>query len=63
MPHFPGLNSKFTDKLEFVNPEEEEHIPVYRVMNRDGEITDKQNEPTVSSGMLKEPYEIYQLTL
>jgi 2-oxoisovalerate dehydrogenase E1 component alpha subunit len=47
VPHFPGLKSKFTDKLEFVNAEEEGHIPVYRVMNRKGEITDKENEPTV----------------
>ena len=47
VPHFPGLKSKFTDKLEFVNAEEEDHIPVYRVMNRKGEITDKENEPTV----------------
>ena len=47
VPHFPGSKSKFTDKLEFVDAEEEGLIPVYRVMNRNGEVTDKQNEPTV----------------
>lgn len=47
VPHYPGIKSKFIDKLEFVEAEDEDHIPVYRVMNRNGEITDKQNEPMV----------------
>ena len=56
VPRFPGLKSSFTDKLEFINPEEEEHIPVYRVMNRNGEIPEKRNEPTLSREIIEKVY-------
>ena len=47
MPHFPGSKSKYTETMEFVSANSEEHIPVYRVMDRDGKIAKAENEPTV----------------
>jgi 2-oxoisovalerate dehydrogenase E1 component alpha subunit len=40
---FPGaLNSEFTDKLDFIQPSQQNAIPTYRVMNQYGEIIDKE---------------------
>jgi 2-oxoisovalerate dehydrogenase E1 component alpha subunit len=40
---FPGaLNSEFTDKLDFIQPSQQDAIPTYRVMNQYGEIMDKE---------------------
>jgi 2-oxoisovalerate dehydrogenase E1 component alpha subunit len=40
---FPGaLNSEFTDKLNFIQPSQQDAIPTYRVMNQYGEIIDKE---------------------
>jgi hypothetical protein len=40
---FPGaLNSEFTDKLDFIQPSQQDAIPTYRVMNQYGEIIDKE---------------------
>ena len=46
-PQFPGSRSKFTEKLEFLEPDAYEGIPVYRVMNRKGEIIDESQDPQV----------------
>ena len=47
-PQFPGSRSKFIEKLEFLMPEAIEGIPVYRVMNRKGEILDASQDPGVN---------------
>ena len=47
-PQFPGSRSKFTEKLEFLEPDSYEGIPVYRVMNRKGEIINPGEDPQVS---------------
>jgi 2-oxoisovalerate dehydrogenase E1 component alpha subunit len=47
-PQFPGSRSSFTTKLEFINPEKFEGIPVYRVMDRQGVITDSSQDPKVN---------------
>jgi 2-oxoisovalerate dehydrogenase E1 component alpha subunit len=36
------LNSDFTDKLDFIQPSQQDAIPTYRVMNQYGEIMDKE---------------------
>lgn len=46
-PEFPGSRSKFIHKLHFLNPDEAEGIPVYRVMNRKGEIIEESEDPKV----------------
>ena len=44
---FPGSKSQFTEKLLFNRPDEEEGIPVYRVMDRKGNIIDDDHDPKV----------------
>lgn len=46
-PNFPGSRSKWTEKIEFIQPDLYDGIPVYRVMNRKGEIIDPANDPQV----------------
>lgn len=48
-PNFPGSRSKWTEKLEFVQPDLYDGIPVYRVMNRKGEVIDPAYDPKVCS--------------
>lgn len=46
-PEFPGSRSQFVHKLQFLQPDLLEGIPVYRVMNRKGEIIDESQDPKV----------------
>jgi len=49
--NFPGaVNAKFTTSLKFSNPAEETAMPVYRVMDADGKIVDKNRAPPDISG-------------
>ena len=48
-PRFPGaLNSYYTEKLEFDDPDDGGVIPVYRVMDRNGKVFDEAHDPKVS---------------
>lgn len=48
-PRFPGaLNSYYTEKLEFDDPDDGGVIPVYRVMDRNGKVFDVAHDPKVS---------------
>ena len=46
-PLYPGAKSKFTEKLEFLLPETVEGLPVYRVLDRRGNIIDASQDPKV----------------
>ena len=47
-PQFPGNKSvEWIEKLEFLVPDQKEGIPVYRVMNRRGEIINPSEDPQV----------------
>ena len=46
-PLYPGAKSKFTEKLEFLLPETVEGIPVYRVLDRRGNVIDPSQDPKV----------------
>ena len=47
-PRFPGaLNSCYTEKLEFDDPDDGGVIPVYRVMDRNGKVFEKALDPKV----------------
>ncbi|GFT39157.1 2-oxoisovalerate dehydrogenase subunit alpha [Trichonephila clavipes] len=48
-PQFPGSQSRWTEKLEFVRGDIYDGIPVYRVMNRDGNIIDPSHDPKGSA--------------
>lgn len=47
-PEFPGSRSRFVHNLQFLQPDLIEGIPVYRVMNRKGEIIQDDQDPQVS---------------
>ena len=47
-PRFPGaLNSRYTERLEFDDPEDGGVIPVYRVMDRNGKVFKEALDPKV----------------
>ena len=47
-PSFPGaLNSCYTEKLEFDDPDDGGVIPVYRVMDRNGKVFEEALDPKV----------------
>ncbi|PRD33639.1 UNVERIFIED_CONTAM: Bckdha [Trichonephila clavipes] len=55
-PQFPGSQSRWTEKLEFVRGDIYDGIPVYRVMNRDGNIIDPSHDPKLSQEMITKLY-------
>ncbi|CAG0891773.1 unnamed protein product, partial [Darwinula stevensoni] len=44
-PRFPGSRSRWSEKLEFVEPHKYDGIPVYRVMNAKGQVIDPASDP------------------
>ena len=47
-PSFPGSRSSWTEKLEFVQPDIYDGIPVYRVMDTKGKVIAPDQDPNVS---------------
>jgi len=37
--NYPGSKGEFTEKLNFLTPTEYNGIPVYRVLNQEGQVT------------------------
>ncbi|XP_055333706.1 2-oxoisovalerate dehydrogenase subunit alpha, mitochondrial-like [Paramacrobiotus metropolitanus] len=60
-PRFPGSRSEWTDKLEFLVPESYPGIPVYRIMNRNGTISDPAHDPKLDDATVIRMYQ--QMTL
>lgn len=48
-PQFPGASAEFIDHLEFIQPNVISGIPVYRVMDRQGQIINPSEDPQVWS--------------
>ena len=48
VPQFPGSRSKFVEHLSFIEPDKVDGIPVYRVMDRKGNIIDPSQDPQVN---------------
>ena len=47
-PKFPGSKSiDWTETLQFINPDEKDGIPVYRVMSKKGELINSSEDPNV----------------
>ncbi|XP_061453995.1 2-oxoisovalerate dehydrogenase subunit alpha, mitochondrial isoform X2 [Rhineura floridana] len=44
-PQFPGASAEFVDRLEFIQPNVISGIPIYRVMDRQGQITNPSEDP------------------
>ena len=62
-PLFPGSRSKFTEKLEFIEPDIYEGIPVYRVMDKKGSIIDPSQDPGVNLVYSIEAYNYTHINL
>uniref|UniRef100_A0A8C0JIP5 2-oxoisovalerate dehydrogenase subunit alpha n=1 Tax=Chelonoidis abingdonii TaxID=106734 RepID=A0A8C0JIP5_CHEAB len=48
-PQFPGASADFVDKLDFIQPNVISGIPIYRVMDRQGQIINPDEDPQVSA--------------
>lgn len=48
-PQFPGASADFVDKLDFIQPNAISGIPIYRVMDRQGQIINPDEDPHVSA--------------
>jgi len=55
-PEFPGSRSRFTEKLQFIQPETYEGIPVYRVMDRKGVVIDPSQDPNLGKDLIIKLY-------
>ena len=56
-PLFSGIRADYTDKLEFINPDTLPGIPVYRVMNRTGQMVPGcTEEPDIDDDTLLKMY-------
>ncbi|XP_046370174.2 2-oxoisovalerate dehydrogenase subunit alpha, mitochondrial-like [Haliotis rufescens] len=55
-PEFPGSKSHYVHKLEYIQPELLEGIPVYRVMGRDGKIVDETQDPKLDKDTVIKMY-------
>ncbi|KAM3830350.1 2-oxoisovalerate dehydrogenase subunit alpha, mitochondrial isoform 1-T1 [Vipera latastei] len=47
-PQFPGASAVFIDRLEFIQPNVISGIPIYRVMDRQGQIVNPSEDPQIS---------------
>ncbi|CAG9863794.1 unnamed protein product [Phyllotreta striolata] len=56
VPLFPGARTTWTEKMEFTGKHSYAPIPVYRVMDRQGNIINSTNEPALSNEILIKMY-------
>ncbi|XP_013067101.2 2-oxoisovalerate dehydrogenase subunit alpha, mitochondrial [Biomphalaria glabrata] len=55
-PNFPGSRSEFISKLEFIDPDNAEGIPVYRALNADGNFIDASQDPKLDESTVLKMY-------
>lgn len=55
-PLFPGSRSKWTQTLQFIQPDTYDGIPVYRVMNRDGKVINPGHDPNLGKETITKIY-------
>ena len=53
---FPGAKAKYTESLDFLNPDDNEGIPIYRVMNNEGQIIKPDHDPNLGEEELIHMY-------
>ena len=56
LAQFPGARAAYTEKLEILQPDVTNGIPIYRVMDRYGKVFDQTHEPTIESEELQHMY-------
>ncbi len=55
-PQFPGASAEFVDKLDFIKPNVISGIPIYRVMDRQGQIINASEDPQLSQEQVLKLY-------
>lgn len=53
---FPGAKGSYVTQMKFLNENSYEPIPIYRVMENNGEIIDKREEPNIENVTLVSMY-------
>ncbi|XP_078097808.1 2-oxoisovalerate dehydrogenase subunit alpha, mitochondrial isoform X1 [Mustelus asterias] len=56
-PQFPGASAEFVDRLEFIQPNVISGIPIYRVMDRQGQIMNPDEDPKLPKDMVLKFYQ------
>lgn len=56
-PNFPGSKAKWTEQLEFVQPDLYDGIPIYRVADRKGIILDASQDPQLDEATVLKIYQ------
>jgi hypothetical protein len=49
---YPGSRGHYTEKLSFLLPSEHNGIPVYRVLDLDGQVIDPAHDPNIDDAEL-----------
>ncbi|EMP28694.1 2-oxoisovalerate dehydrogenase subunit alpha [Chelonia mydas] len=60
-PQFPGASADFVDKLDFIQPNAISGIPIYRVMDRQGQIINPDEDPHLSQEQVLKFYKTMTL--
>lgn len=60
-PQFPGASAEFVDKLDFIQPNVISGIPIYRVMDRQGQIINPDEDPQLPKEMVVKFYKTMTL--
>ncbi|CAG9827607.1 unnamed protein product [Diabrotica balteata] len=55
-PLFPGARTTWTEKLEFTGPQSYGPIPVYRVLDRQGNLINTKDDPNLSEEIMVKMY-------
>ena len=56
LAQFPGARAAYTEKLEILQPDLTNGIPIYRVMDRYGKVFDQTHEPNIDLEELQHMY-------
>ena len=56
MSLFPGAKAKYTESLDFLKPDEYDGIPIYRVMDNDGNVIHPEQDPDLGEDKLVHMY-------
>ncbi|XP_074387915.1 LOW QUALITY PROTEIN: 2-oxoisovalerate dehydrogenase subunit alpha, mitochondrial [Zonotrichia albicollis] len=60
-PQFPGASAEFAERLEFIQPQVLSGIPVYRVMDRQGQVIRKSEDPQLPKEQVLKLYKTMTL--
>lgn len=53
---YPGANAKYTESLDFLKPNEYDGIPIYRVLDNEGNVINPEHDPDLSEDKLIHMY-------